>query len=146
MTQRVQNAGVTLLEMLVALSISALVGVAGFALLDGVTRTEAGLSGKLAQFEARDRAFRLLALDLAKATHVQVGDTLELRFARQTIAWEATDARLVRALTYPNGGVLRQDVLDEPATLSVHAPGVMSLTLPEAGATRLFPLPTVPAE
>ncbi|MEL6463992.1 MAG: prepilin-type N-terminal cleavage/methylation domain-containing protein [Pseudomonadota bacterium] len=143
MTQRGPNAGVTLLEMLVALSISALIGVAGFALLDSVTRTEAALSGRLAQLEAQDRAFRLLALDLTNATRSQVGDTLELRLAGHKITWQASDTGLVRSLTFQDGNQLRQDVLDDPSVLSIHAPGVISLDLPESDVRRLIPLPVV---
>jgi len=60
MGRRSTQSGVTLIEMLVALSISAMIGLAGFIFLESVTRTEAGVSGRLEQLNLQDRAFTCL--------------------------------------------------------------------------------------
>ncbi|WP_147114747.1 prepilin-type N-terminal cleavage/methylation domain-containing protein [Tateyamaria sp. syn59] len=146
MTGRRHNAGVTLVEMLVALTISALIGVAGFALLEGVTRAEASVSGRLARLEAQDRAFRLLTLDLANATHMRLNEVLDVQVAGHLITWQASGTGIVRVLTDANGQVVRQGILNDPAILSNHAPGVISLKLPESDVWRLVPFAALPLE
>ncbi|MEM8654284.1 MAG: prepilin-type N-terminal cleavage/methylation domain-containing protein [Pseudomonadota bacterium] len=146
MTRRTRNAGVTLVEMLVALAISALIGLAGFALLEGVARTESSVSDRLTRLNAQNRAFQLLTLDLANAIRVRLSEVLEVQVSDQTITWQASDTSLVRVLTHPNGQVLRQGVLDGPAILSNHAPGVIALKLPKNDVWRLIPFAAISEE
>jgi general secretion pathway protein J len=67
MTSRDPEAGVTLVEMLVALAIFALVGLASFALLDAVIRTRDRTEGRLEDVAALDRALILFGRDLGQS-------------------------------------------------------------------------------
>ncbi|WP_366141214.1 prepilin-type N-terminal cleavage/methylation domain-containing protein [uncultured Tateyamaria sp.] len=146
MIVRARTAGVTLIEMLVSLTISAMIGLAGFALLESVTRTEAGVAGRLDHLTLQDRAFRLLNLDMEIATLARLGEALELRISGQTIIWEATDQGVFRSVNIAKGGVIKQSLLDHPARLSRHASGILALRLPETGVWRLVSLPPTHSE
>ena len=117
-----------------------------FALLDVVTRAEASVSGRLAQLEAQDRAFQLLTLDLANATHMQLNEVLDVQVGGRLITWQASGTGHVRVLTDANGQVLQQSILDDTAILSNHGPGVISLKLPEPDIWRLIPVAALPLE
>ena len=67
MTGRDPAAGVTLVEVLVALSIFALIGVAGFSMLDQVLRTERQTEGRLEELAALQRAMFLIRQDFDAA-------------------------------------------------------------------------------
>lgn len=140
---RVRNgqAGVTLLEMLVALSISALIGLAGFVLLESVTRSEAGVAGRLERLNDQDRAFRLLALDASQARHASLADELVLQKAAHMVTWHASETGLVRRVTSSHIGTLEQVLLQEPVAFSTHRPGVAKLTITGPDIWRLVPLP-----
>jgi general secretion pathway protein J len=60
-------AGVTLIEMVVALAIFALIGGAGYSMLDQVLRTEARTSGRLDRLGELQRALFLVGQDFAQA-------------------------------------------------------------------------------
>ena len=61
------EAGFTLVEMLVALALFALVGLASFALLDTVIRTRDRTEGRLEAMAVLDRALILFGRDLAQS-------------------------------------------------------------------------------
>ena len=67
MSARDAEAGITLVEMLVALSLFALVGLASFALLDTVIRTRDRTEGRLDDVAALDRALILFGRDLGQS-------------------------------------------------------------------------------
>lgn len=86
MTQaRRGDAGVTLIEVLVSLSIFAVIGLAGLGLVESVARTGERTEGRLERLAEIDRAFLVLRRDLAQAA--RGGMRLEadaLRFRRMT--------------------------------------------------------------
>ena len=65
--RRFSQAGVTLVEVLVALVIFALIGAAGFTVLDQVARVDRLTEGRLARLAAMQRAMRVLSVDFAQA-------------------------------------------------------------------------------
>lgn len=65
--RREPAAGVTLVEMLVALALLALIGIAGFAVLDQVLRVRERTGDRLDRLAERQRAMFLVTLDLATA-------------------------------------------------------------------------------
>ena len=66
-TRRITTSGVTLVEVLVALAIFALIGVAGFSMLDQVLRTQRQTDGRLEQLAEMQRAMHLITLDFSQA-------------------------------------------------------------------------------
>lgn len=58
-----RRAGFTLMEVMVALGLFALISVAGFSLLDGVIRTRDRLDGRLERVAELQRAMYLMTLD-----------------------------------------------------------------------------------
>ena len=145
---RSAQAGVTLIEMLVALSISALIGLAGFTLLDSVTRTEAGVAGRLEAIRLQDRAFRLLEQDVLNAGVAVFETDLELQVAGQTIIWRAAEAGLSRRIDAGDQPAITQHILDEPAALTVTDAGTatVTLTLPGSDVWRRMSLPALPVK
>lgn len=61
--RRRDRAGFTLMEVIVALGLFALISVAGFTLLDGVIRTRDRLDGRLERIAELQRAMYLITLD-----------------------------------------------------------------------------------
>ena len=80
--RRNARSGVTLIEMLLALAVSSMIGVAGFVLLEGMTRTDSGVSGALNHLSDQDRAFRLFSMDMAEALEARLTDTGTLELQR----------------------------------------------------------------
>ena len=66
--------GVTLIEMVVALAIFALIGGAGYSMLDQVLRTEARTSGRLERLGDLQRALFLVGQDFAQAAAHSVAE------------------------------------------------------------------------
>lgn len=62
-----RDAGVTLIEMLVALAIFAVIGVAGFTVLDTVVRTGDRTDGRLEALQSVDRALTVFDRDMTEA-------------------------------------------------------------------------------
>ncbi|WP_299044375.1 prepilin-type N-terminal cleavage/methylation domain-containing protein [uncultured Tateyamaria sp.] len=137
---RSAQAGVTLIEMLVALAVSAMIGLAGLILLESVTRTEAGVTGRLEQIKLQDRAFHILARDVEQAHRASFGTELELHVASQIITWKASKAGLIRRITSADRPMMEQLVLDDAATLSSPDGDTIMLTLPEADIWRQMAL------
>lgn len=61
------TAGVTLIEVLVALALFALIGTAGFAVLDQVLRVQSGTEGRLDHLAELQRAMHLTTRDFMQA-------------------------------------------------------------------------------
>ena len=138
---RSAQAGVTLIEMLVALAISAMIGLAGLILLESVTRTEAGVAGRLEQIKLQDRAFQLLTRDVEHAYSAALGTDLVLSVAGQTITWHASEAGLTRRLDFADRPTVEQRILNDPATLTSQGAETVVLTLPDTEVWRRLPLP-----
>ena len=66
-TRRTATAGFTLVEVLVALAIFALIGVAGFSMLDQVLRTQRLTEGRLERLAEMQRAMHMITLDFSQA-------------------------------------------------------------------------------
>lgn len=138
---RAPQAGVTLIEMLVAIAISALIGLAGFALLESMTRTEAGTAGRLDRLALQDRAFQLFTLDVETADSAVFQDALVLRLSDALVTWSASSDGVVRRIDTPNRPLIEQHILQEPATLGRRGPGIVVLKLTDASVWKLARLP-----
>lgn len=102
--RRDAQSGVTLIEMMVALAIFALIGMAGFSMLDQVLRTQSRTEGRLEALGDLQRAMYLVGLDAAMAEgRSLVASDTGVEFVR------SGGVRLRYALT---GGVLRRAVSD----------------------------------
>lgn len=66
--KRSPNAGVTLIEMMIALALFALIGSAGFAMLDQVLRSQRGSEGRLERLSEQQRALHVIMADFQMAT------------------------------------------------------------------------------
>ena len=145
MTNRTGEAGVTLIEMLAALSVSAMIGVAGFALLESVVQTEAGVAGRLDALSKRDRAFQVLALDLSKAQdfEVRAAGQVSLTYLTHQIEWRGDMDGLERRIIRKDRAAFVQTLLKTATQLTVsEAPAaLLTLRLPEEDLWRIFPLP-----
>ena len=96
-------AGVTLIEMVVALAIFALIGGAGYSMLDQVLRTDARTSARLERLGDLQRALFLVGQDFAQAAaHSVVQDGGGVVVAR-----DGAEVRYELA-----GDVLRREVTD----------------------------------
>lgn len=140
--RRPSQSGVTLIEMLVALAVSSMVGLAGFILLESVTRAETGVTGRLDRIKAQDRAFQLISLDVRNARSASISDALILDMPGRKVTWQATDQGLARRIAFTERMPLEQRLLDEAATFTERASGALVLTLPEQGIWRILSLPT----
>jgi general secretion pathway protein J len=65
--KRTPDAGVTLIEMMIALALFALIGSAGFATLDQVLRSQRGTEGRLERLSERQRALHVILTDFKMA-------------------------------------------------------------------------------
>ncbi len=100
------EAGVTLIEMMVALALFALIAGAGFSVLDQVLRTQRQTEGRLEQLAGMQRAMYLFNGDLGFAQSQSLaysddaGMTLRRQDARGSVALEYTvlDGVLTRVL------------------------------------------------
>ena len=115
-------AGVTLIEVLVSLSIFAVIGVAGYAMLDLVTRTDRLSEGRLQRLGQMQRAMYLMDMDFHQAEDRSLavdGNTVAIRRAAPdaaggqiTLRYVVTGDRLVRRMLDAQGTLLaEQDLL-----------------------------------
>jgi len=110
-----RDAGLTLIELLVAMAIFAVIGVAGLAVLDTVLNVNARTDGRLERLAQVDRALLVVRRDLAQAQPTGLTlDGTELRFVRaegadavQEMTVVLDDSRLIRSL--PRGGAAPLD-------------------------------------
>lgn len=117
--RRDPSAGVTLVEMLVALALMAIIGVAGFAVLEQVLRAQERTADRLARLGQMQRAMHLITLDFATALpgSLTMGDDAgSLAIARQGVAVLQVDYRLDggtlwRAVSEPDGQPLARQAL-----------------------------------
>jgi prepilin-type N-terminal cleavage/methylation domain-containing protein len=141
MNTRDSQAGVTLVEMLTALTIAAMIGVGSFALLESVTRSEAGASGRLDRLAEIDRTFRLIAKDALAARSAGLTDQgLEFRRGARRTIWTANDTGVERRIIFDDGRSLVQFAMDGPATLSSDGT-IALLRLTGTDVYRVIPLP-----
>ncbi len=112
------QAGFTLIEMLVALALFALVGLASFAVLDTVIRTRERTEGRLEAVAQIDRALILFGRDVAQSNVVG----LRLEEGRLVLAgpdgsaldWAGEAGMLRRRALGPDGGVQVSQALVSP--------------------------------
>jgi general secretion pathway protein J len=121
--RRHPDAGFTLVEVLVALAIFALIGVAGFSMLDQVLRTQALTEGRLERLAEMQRAMHLITLDFSQAQGASltvegsadgtfVGlqrHAVEARGGSVTLRYAVQDGTLIRDVSGPS--VARQALL-----------------------------------
>jgi general secretion pathway protein J len=119
-TGRDPSAGVTLVEMLVSLALFALIGGAGFAVLDQVLRASRQTEAALAELGDLQRTMHLLAVDaalaepgsltLAPATGA-VGLVRRVSGEALTVRYGVEGDVLVRALARPDGTEVARQAL-----------------------------------
>lgn len=115
---RGSEAGVTLIEMLVALALFALIGAAGFSVLDQILRVQAGTDGRLAHLASLQRAMHLTQLDFMQAAGGSLafdGDAVAFRRAgasgEMSVRYALEDQALVRSLSGGLGRMAARQVL-----------------------------------
>lgn len=91
---RADDAGVSLIEVLVSLAIFAIIGVAGLAVLDTVSRTGERTDGRLERLSDIDRGFLLLRRDLMQM------DGLSARLNRGALQFRRPSEERFVFLTY----------------------------------------------
>ena len=117
------DAGLTLVEMLVALVLFALVGLASFTTLDAIIRVRDRTDGRLEQIARIDRALQLFSRDLIQsaAGEVSLSDGV-LRVGRRAgspLAWQMTDGALVRSVDAAStSGGMDQTLLPDVASVT----------------------------
>lgn len=112
--QRNPTAGVTMIEMLVAVAIFAVIGAAGFSVLDTVARTDRQLDGRLARLTQSDLAMRLFATDMTRATGYRFlpdNDALALNVAGGVVTYQSTETGVQRVVTLAGQPPLAQLLL-----------------------------------
>ena len=95
--------GLTLVEMLVALAILSVIGVAGMTMLDNTLRVQRGTEDRLARLTEIDRAFAVLRRDFATATPGYI----ELQDGHVTFIRAAVPGALTVELGLYEGGLGR---------------------------------------
>jgi general secretion pathway protein J len=141
------QAGFTLVEVLVALALFALIGAAGFAVLDQVLRVQARTEGRLDQLADVQRAMHLVTTDFLQATNGSLAFTdgaVSLRRNGGTgeisIQYALADTVLVRNVSADfTQGLAPQVLLTGVAALDWQfytAEGSWVSTWPPAGARR----------
>lgn len=83
---RIQQGGFSLVEVIVALSLFALIGVAGYSMLSGVLQTQERTSGRLERLSEIQRALFIITTDLDQAASRPEGGRSDL-VLRKTATW-----------------------------------------------------------
>lgn len=122
--RRNRMAGVTLVEMLVALSLFAMVGLAAFTTLDTILRVRAQTDGRLEHLARLDRALMIFGRDLIEADPQAV--TLEAG----VLSAPLQDGRTLRRYLRAEGELHRQSGTQnaDPDLTQTLVPEVESLT------------------
>lgn len=115
--------GFTLIEVLIALALFALIGVAGFTLLDGVLRTQDATDARLTRMAEIQRAMLVVSSDLDQITGNLAGSGPSLSFQKADVAgalvsvrYELTGTTLTRTIAGP-GGERTQTLLTDVAAV-----------------------------
>lgn len=156
MTHRDLRAGVTLIEMLVALSVFSMIGLASFTVLDTILRTDRQTGGRLEEYTDLDRAFRIFEADVLRAQPgLSLGEGwVKLTTAESQVIYQSQQEGLVRRIERPGMPAVAQQILPLPASASWRtlsddsaaaiAPGVEMTLYPDgarsAAVRKLVPL------
>lgn len=121
--RRVSDAGLSLIEVLVSLAIFAIIGVAGLAVLNTVSRTGERTDGRLDRLADIDRTFLILRRDLMQMDAASATlDAGVLRFLRPlkdgsvAVTYLSADGVLVRRIEGASSGDVDQRLLDDVST------------------------------
>lgn len=127
---RAPTAGFTLVEVLVALAIFALIGVAGFSMLDQVLRTQRQTEGRLERLAEMQRAMHLITLDFSQARGQSVTVDQSTDGPLIGLRRNAADAKGGSvALQYAmQNGTLTRDVSGASGPPIAHQPMLKSVT------------------
>ena len=122
MTARDSEAGLTLVEMLVALVLFALVGIASFTTLDAIIRTRDRTEGRLEAIARIDRALRLFSRDVMQSAPQDIAlgdDGLVLSGAGgRILTWRGGTGVVLRQVQAPGAGPgMQQNLLEDIAGL-----------------------------
>lgn len=104
MTRRPADAGLTLVEMLVALAILSVIGVAGLAMLDTTLTVQRGTEDRLDRLERIDRAMAVLRRDLVTAA----SGAVELSDEGLVFDRDASSGRLTIRIALDEGTLVRR--------------------------------------
>lgn len=112
--------GFTLVEVLIAMALFALIGVAGFTLLDGVLRTQGATETRLSRLAEIQRAMLVISTDLNQVTGSLAGSGAALALQKTdlsgavvNVSYDLTGNRLTRTLSGAAGSrtqILLEDV------------------------------------
>lgn len=164
---RAGDAGVTLIEILVALALFSLIALAGFTMLDSILRVSNGTDGRLERLAETDRALLVLSRDLQSRGQAEVvadGESLVFERGTSVVAYSLADGGMVRGVglaempqriledverfsvrLLDSSAVWHDDwppEVEGPIGLSPSLVGVeVTLSLPEGSVTRLIDLP-----
>lgn len=168
---RATDAGLTLVEVLVALALFSLIGLSGFAMLDNILRVRAGTEARLERLAEIDTALTLFSRDLHQSdpqTLIKDQQRLAMvRFGTGPLAWLPVDGALVRrqvasgfdqqivgdvstmAVRVLDSAGTWHDTWPQPRTGAIGLPPSLRavelrLELPEGAITRLIDMPTEP--
>ncbi len=117
---RSSQAGVTLVEVLVAMALFAMIGLAGFSMLDAVLRVQAGTDARLERLADIDRALIIISRDLQQkdAGPILAGDG-KLSFSLHSgdkLEYRVEADNLLRSAPRRN---IEQRLLDQVSALEV---------------------------
>jgi general secretion pathway protein J len=107
-SRRNPAAGVTLIEMMIALALVALISMAGLAVLDQVLRTQRGTEGRLERLSEQQRAMQVILVDFAMASP----RSLEVSAAAVSLKRSRIGGSL-RLRYRLSGGILHREIADE---------------------------------
>ncbi|MBW4707424.1 prepilin-type N-terminal cleavage/methylation domain-containing protein [Roseobacter sp. YSTF-M11] len=127
MSVRAPEAGVTLIEMLVAMSVFALIGLAGYSVLDTIVRTDRQTSGRLDSYAGIGLALRVFELDALRAQggHSQTETGFSFATGDGRITYKSGANGVMRQIRKPDRPAFNQQLLPPPAAMRwrVIAPG-----------------------
>ncbi|SHF96756.1 general secretion pathway protein J [Loktanella atrilutea] len=124
MMARDREAGLTLVEMLVALVLFTLVGIASFTTLDAIIRTRDRTEGRLEAIARYDRALRLFSRDVMQSAPEDIAlrdDGLVLSGSGgRILTWSGGTGVVLRQVQSPGTGPgMRQSLLEDIAGLQL---------------------------
>jgi general secretion pathway protein J len=115
--------GFTLVEVLIAMALFALIGIAGFTLLDGVLRTQGATETRLSRLAEIQRAMLVISTDLDQVTGSLAGSGAALALQKTDLSggvvnvqYDLTGDRLTRTLSGA-AGTRTQILLEDVASV-----------------------------